>query len=145
MIDLRVWLAIAVALSFLSGCASRERRRPRSAPQAQAASAGFTPLGSREVTFRGDHDTIMVTAREGAFRALRLHVSGSPLNMGRVKVTFGNGQSFAPPLKHVFRQGAWTRRIDLPGKGRVIRKVEFWYRSVGKKSGRASVQVMGIR
>ena len=29
---------------------------------------------------------------------------------------------------------------DLPGNKRVVRKVEFWYRSRGKKSGRATVQ-----
>ena len=63
--------------------------------------------------------------------------------MGRIQVTFGNGQVFTPNVRHAFRQGAWTRRIDLPGQQRVIRKVEFWYRSVGAKSGSANVHLFG--
>ena len=146
MIDSRTLFVIAALLLGFSttGCAARSRQRPpRQGVAAQAATAGLTPLGQRQVAFAGDHDTILVTATQGRFRALRLHVSGSPLEMFRVKVTFGNGQTFEPPLRHVFRQGAWTRRIDLPGKRRVVRKVEFWYRSVGKRSGRARVQLAG--
>jgi len=104
---------------------------------------GWVHLGQRVVGFKGDHDVIGVGVKDGKFRALRLHASGSPLEMHRVLVTFGNGDKFTPPVKHVFKQGAWTRRIDLPGHARRIKQVDFWYRSVGKKSGKATMQLFG--
>ncbi len=64
--------------------------------------------------------------------------------MYNVKVTFGDGSSFSPQTRLVFAQGAWSRVIDLPGNARRIRKVEFWYRSRGARTGRARVQLFGI-
>ena len=95
------------------------------------------------VNFRVDRDVIPVTHKKGGFRAIRIRAAGSPLEMFKVVVTFGNGEKFSPPVRHIFRQGALTRRIDLPGKKRVIRKVAFWYRSIGKRSGKAVIQLFG--
>ena len=53
-------------------------------------------LGQRQVKFRVDHDTIPVTIRDGRFRAIRLHAAGSPLEMFKVKVSFGNGTHYTP-------------------------------------------------
>ncbi len=44
-----------------------------------------------------------------------------------------------------FEQGSWSRCIDLPGRARVIQRIEFRYRSIGVASGRARVQAFGIR
>ena len=118
---------------------------PPPVPVIAAGPAGWVALGKRKVAFGGDHDTIMVTAADGRFRALEIRVKGSPLEMFKMKVTFGNGKSISPALKHFFRQGSWTRRLDLPGKRRIVRKVEFWYRSVGKRSGKATVKLFGQR
>ena len=83
--------------------------------------------------------------KHNGFRALRLVVSGSPMEMYKMKITFGNQQTHSPKLRHVFRKGSWTRRIDLPGTVRRIQKVEFWYRSVGRHSGKATVKLFGQR
>ncbi len=107
------------------------------------AKHGWVFLGDRKVNFRGDKDTIAVTGNKGRFRAIRLHVSGSAMEMFRVRVTFGNGQVYSPNVRLRFERGTWTRRIDLPGKQRVIRKVEFWYRSLAPKSGKAHVKLYG--
>ncbi len=100
-------------------------------------------LGSRQVTFRAEKDTI-VAAHQGTFRRLQLRVSGSPLEMYNVRVTFGDGSRFSPNTRLVFTQGAWSRVLDLPGRARRIRKIEFWYRSRGVRSGRANIQVFGV-
>ena len=34
-----------------------------------------------------------------------------------------------------------TRRIDLPGEKRNIKRVEFWYRSLNPKTGKALVEL----
>jgi hypothetical protein len=160
--------AAAIMASALSGCTVRAGRpaqayhptpppaQPAAAPaQAAAPAAPAAPaqagapskqpqlLGARWVTFRAEKDTI-IAAHRGRFSKLRLHVSGSPLEMYNVRVTFGDGSRYSPPTRLVFAQGGWTRVLDLPGHQRHIRKIEFWYRSRGPRTGRANVQVFGI-
>lgn len=111
---------------------------------AAAVRADWELLGSRRVSFRAEKDAIAVTAREGLFRAIKLEVEGGNLEMYNVRVTFGDGESFSPETRFEFREGSWSRTIDLPGKARVIRKIEFWYRSELKR-GRATVRVFGMQ
>ncbi len=114
-----------------------------SAPLAGCASASL--LGQRAVGFGVDRDVIAVGAVAGRFRAVRIHVSDSPLEMFDVRFTFGDGSRWSPDTRYRFEQGSWSRRIDLPGRARVIRRIEFRYRSIGVASGRARVQAFGIR
>ena len=108
-----------------------------------AQAKGWVRLGSRKASFKSDRDVISVGAEKGTFRAIELRVKGSPLEMYSVRITFGNGATFEPNLRHAFKQGTWTRRIDLPGGKRSIQRVEFRYRSVGVKSGKADVVLYG--
>jgi len=105
--------------------------------------AGWEHLGARPVDFRLDHDAVVAVGR-GAFRRIRIDVEGSDLEMFDVKVTFGNGASFSPPTRLLFREGSRSRVIDLPGTARIIRRIDFYYRSVGGlRRGKAMVQVYG--
>ncbi len=109
------------------------------------APAGWDHVGMRQVDFRVDHDAI-VALGQGAFRALRIDVEGGDLELFDVKVTFGNGETFSPATRLYFRPGSWSRVIDLPGEARIIRRVDFFYRSVfGGGQGRATVHVYGRR
>jgi len=91
--------------------------------------ADWELLGTRRVNFTLDHDAILVGAREGGFTAIKLEVAGGNLEMYDIKVTFGNGQTFSPDTRIQFHQGSWSRTIDLPGPVRILRRVDFWYRS----------------
>jgi len=149
----------------------KRRRRPKPAP-ARAATptpapapaaapakrrpvqvgpeTGRVKLGQRKVNFRGDHDVIPVTGRKGTFTAITIKATGSPLEMHRIKVTFRNKQVFEPRVVHVFKKGHETRRIDLPGGERVIRKVEFFYNSLptrraNRGPGKATIHLFGHR
>src|SRR3970282_1608069 len=62
--------------------------------------------------------------------------------MYNIRLIFGNGDPCAPNTRVVFRQGSWSHLIDLPGPARVIRKIEFWYRSRLRR-GQATVRVFG--
>lgn len=104
--------------------------------------ADWELLGTRRVNFTGDHDAMIIGAREGGFTALKIDVEGGDLEMYNIKVTFGNRQSFSPETRLLFRQGSWSRTIDLPGPVRIVRRVDFWYRSRLRR-GAATVRLFG--
>ncbi|MEO8201331.1 MAG: hypothetical protein ABI679_12465 [Gemmatimonadota bacterium] len=113
---------------------------PRPVPGAEK---GWDRIGSREVDFRVDHDAIPA-AFEGTFRQIMIRVDGGDVEMLNVKVNFANGESFSPDTRLVFQNETRTRVIDLPGTLRVIRNVEFTYRSIrGGREGKAVVSVYG--
>lgn len=99
-------------------------------------------LGTRRVSFAAEKDVISAK-HQGRFRAIKVEVEGGNLQMYNIRLVFGDGSTFSPDTRVEFREGSWSRTIDLPGDARVIRRVEFWYRSELKR-GRATVRVYGI-
>ncbi|MFO0748532.1 MAG: hypothetical protein U1F43_23130 [Myxococcota bacterium] len=106
---------------------------------------GVAFLGGREVTFRADRDVLHVGQRMGRFSAIRIEVPDASLEMYDIRVTFGDGQIFSPETRVQFHAGDQSRRIDLPGGARIIRSIEFFYRSDSPAEGRAHVRVYGVR
>jgi hypothetical protein len=111
-------------------------------PPPTARADGWELLGTRRVSFAAERDAIEVGIREGAFTAIRIEVVGGILDMYNIRLTFGNGDTWSPDTRVTFREGSWSRTIDLPGPARVIRRVEFWYRSRLRR-GQATVRVFG--
>jgi hypothetical protein len=103
-------------------------------------SRGWTKLGEREVNGRADHDRIEVGRHEGRFTKLTLHVENSDLELIDFQITFGNNEKFHPEIRHIFREGARTRVIDLPGDDRTIKAIDLRYKNL-PGSGRARVEV----
>jgi hypothetical protein len=103
-------------------------------------SAEWELLGARRVSFALDHDAIVVGAREGTFTAIKIEVAGGNLEMYNIRLTFGNGDTWSPNTRVQFHEGSWSRTIDLPGPARVIRRVDFWYRSRLRR-GAANVRI----
>ncbi|HEY3167189.1 MAG TPA: hypothetical protein VGK57_08175 [Candidatus Binatia bacterium] len=104
---------------------------------------GWELLGERVAEFKVDRDRIEVGRREGRFSALRVAVKGAPLEMYDMVVTFADGNTFSPNIRHRFEENSWSREIDLPGDRRVIRSVDFRYRSIDRREGRATVLLYG--
>ena len=98
-----------------------------------AFAAEWTKLGARDVNFKAEVDTIKVGATEGTFSAIKLDVNRGGIVMYDIVVTFGNGETFSPKTRLKFSKGSLSRTIDLPGTARVIKKVQFVYKSQGKK------------
>jgi hypothetical protein len=99
-------------------------------------------LGTRRVSFAADRDVVEVGAREGVFNALKIEVVDGDLEMFNVRVTFGDGSTWSPDTRLTFVQGSRSRTIDLPGAARVVRRVEFFYRSRLRR-GRATIHIFG--
>ena len=115
------------------------KKEMRPALKAKWDAAGWTLLGQRVVQ-GGDHDTIRVGKREGKFTALTVVVEGSELEMHDMKITFGNGETMDPKIRHFFKENSLTRQIDLPGNERFIKSIDFAYSNL-PGGGRAKVQV----
>ena len=104
---------------------------------------GWELLGQREADLRMDRDRIEVGRREGTFRELRIVVRGAPVEIYNMVVTFGDGRTFSLNIRHRFDENTSSREIDLPGDRRVIRSVDFAYRSLSRREGRATVMLYG--
>ena len=114
------------------------------APDLNKRHKEFEHLGTRKVDFGADKDTIDVGAKDGRFTAIKLDVDDGELVMWNIKVTFGNDDSYSPDTRLEFAEGSRSRQIDLPGEARVIKKIEFAYKS-RISEGKATVQVFGKR
>src|SRR5207245_9420174 len=94
-----------------------------------ANQAAWEHPGMRRVNFRLDHD-VSLAATEGRFRSIRIVVAGGDLELFDVKITFGDGETFSPATRLYFKENSRSRTIDLPGAARIIRRIDFYYRSV---------------
>jgi hypothetical protein len=127
-----VWRAMCLLLLFgLSACAS--------APYARRS---WELLGQREVDFHTDHDVIEVGRSEGTFHELRFVSRGGAVELYNVKFVLGDGEVFDSPERMVLDRGE-GRTMDLPGNRRVVRRVEFVYRSLHAGGRRAVVSLYG--
>ncbi|HSB60623.1 MAG TPA: hypothetical protein VLI67_02815 [Vicinamibacteria bacterium] len=115
---------------------------------AEEALAGgrWVLLGERRVTDRLDHDVIAVTGARGDFEAVQVRVRGHAVQFRDMKVHYANGATQDVALRAVVPAGGESRVIDLVGRERVIRRIEFWYDAQTPRRGRgAQVRVFGRR
>ncbi|WP_405206724.1 hypothetical protein [Aquimarina sp. LLG6339-5] len=100
-------------------------------------------LGSRTVNYKIDRDVIKVTAKDGAFKKLKVKVTHGSINMHRIVVQYGNGEKQVIQVKKNFKKGGATRVIDLKGNKRIIRDITFFYDTKNLSKNRAKVHVFG--
>ncbi len=100
-------------------------------------------LGRKDVSFLVDRDTVDVGRSQGAFRELKFVVEGAPVEMYDVRVVFGDGSDFSPQMRLHFAPNSVSRTIDVPGRRRIIRKIDFVYRKTSGLFRQATVSVYG--
>ena len=100
-------------------------------------------LGQREVDFRADNDVIEVGRSEGRFQKIRVVVRGAPIELRDMKVIFDDNSVLdVTNRSRILRENS-DFVIDLPGERRVIQRIDFQYRSVNRREGKATVLVYG--
>src|SRR5436190_17797548 len=103
-------------------------------------------IGTVQADFKGDHDTIIVRGPDDDFRKLKFKVTDAPLKLRRVVVTYDNGEPDKLEVREDIKKGGESRAIDLKGAGkRSLRKIEFWYETIGILQGKADVTVFGMK
>lgn len=108
-----------------------------------AVSAQWRQLGSKEVDYRVDRDTITVGLLRGDFRRVKLQVRNAPIRIQSMVITFRNGETQDVQLRNLIRAGGETRAINLTGKERVISKVDLVYQSASMGRRKARVTLLG--
>ncbi len=106
---------------------------------------GWIKLGEKRVNGTRDHDSLRIGHHRGMFSHLAIVVSESDLRMDNIVVTFGNRQQFSPRLRHMFKNGSRSRKINLPGEVRNLSRIEFSYGNIAGNAGngRARVEIWG--
>ncbi|HHL22392.1 MAG TPA: DUF2541 family protein [Aliiroseovarius sp.] len=97
-------------------------------------------LGTREVGYLSDHDTIDVNTRR-VFRQIRVCVYRHAVEFRDLDIVFGNGGRQDVAVRRVIPKGDCTRWIDLNGPVRWIDKIKFNYATFAVRSPRAMVKV----
>jgi putative transposon-encoded protein len=101
-------------------------------------------LGDKHVDGNSDHDKISLGSSEGWFRQLQIRVEDAPVSFKRVVVHFGNGTDEELQFREIINPGESTRAMDLRGRRRIIKSVEFWYEKVvSESSKRPTVRLYG--
>ncbi len=142
MRTLSIILLFALAFSFVLsiGCKGAQR--------ADNKLVGFNTkdwvkIGERRVKLQAEKDVIPVTIGKGLYKRIMLVVHKSALEIYDIKVTFGNGESFSPKTRLIFAEDTRSRQIDLPGFKRIIKMVEFKYKSRNVLTGWGEVELWG--
>jgi hypothetical protein len=81
----------------------------------------------------------------GPYNKLRLSVHKRAVQFSRVFVEFRNGDRIEVPVRERIHAGGQSRVIDLPGRGRYIKKVILWYKTAPGTLERAQVAVWARR
>lgn len=114
-----------------------------SSTSALKAQREWIHLGDKHVDGNSDHDKISLGSSEGWFRQLQIRVEDAPVSFKRVVVHFGNGTDEELQFREVINAGGSTRAMDLRGRRRIIKSVEFWYEKVNEGSKRPTVRLYG--
>jgi len=103
-------------------------------------------IGTTEAGIQADHDGILVRGPFDDFRRIKFKVTGAPLNLQRLVVTYENGVPDKLDVRSNIPEGGESRQIDLAGSGkRRVRRIDFWYDTKGLLKGRAHVTVFGMK
>lgn len=146
----KILFLAAVALSvtacagtpwFVSVSSDRSGHSDRPAPPRDSVM-----LGEQEVDFKVDHDTIAVRDYQGSFGSLFFVVEKNDIELFNLVIDFGNGEKQSVNTRLVFNEGSRSRLIDLNGRDRRIKSIQFTYKTVGTwQEGKARVVVYGVK
>ncbi|MDQ3016420.1 MAG: hypothetical protein M3R25_06860 [Bacteroidota bacterium] len=113
--------------------------------QASISAQAWAFLGASKVHGHADHDEILVTGLKGDFSAIKLMVENEGIQFDRVVVHFANGGKQELVLRDFIAAGGETRVMDLTGRDRIIRAVDFFYKSNVMTKRKGKVLLYGSR
>jgi hypothetical protein len=125
-------LLLSLLLPGVAGCSLHAR----------APDEGSVLLGVREVSMYDEHQSIAVAIQDQPIHQLHVEVSGRPLQIYDVRVTFDDGRQVAIGTQLDFVPTP-SHRIELPGPPATVRRVDLWYRSDAPPETYATIRLFG--
>jgi len=112
---------------------------------APAQAKKWKTLGECTVGRGATRDVITVAGQEDPVRKIKFRVRRADVRLLDVKIQFADGDIQDVKLREFVRAGKSSRSIDLYGKGRSIRRVEFLCAAGTGTGSRALVRLVGKR
>ena len=112
-------------------------------PKIQPSTGNWVLLGQKRVTYQTERDRIKVGVVEGGWKELQFTVTGAPIEMYEMVITFGSKHEFKPNVRWRFDDRTSSQVIDLPGERRHILHVDFVYRSINPEGKPATIALYG--
>lgn len=110
-----------------------------------AIEEGWELLGESKANFVRDRDQIAVLSSNG-FTAIRFKVEEKNIHLSSLNVVYQNGDKLSPVVDDELVADQYSRVIELGPEGKLIRSVDFSYRSKGNLlKGRAKILLFGKR
>jgi hypothetical protein len=94
---------------------------------ATAAQAAERQIGVATYNFKPNQDVIDIGGKAGQFKAIRLEVRGSDVEILDLSIVYGNGTPENIRVRQTFKAGTSSRVIDLTGGSRAIRQIIVTY------------------
>ncbi len=111
-----------------------------------SSAQSWTNLGTKEVTDRAEQDTFHIRSTKGQFRKLRFLVGRNPIRFTKMEITYSNGDKDEKQIAFLVPAGRYSRILDVEGRDRFIRKVDFWYEAATLGPGRrSSITLFGLK
>ena len=88
---------------------------------------GWKVLGQTIVSEGVDRTQLMINAKKGTFRQIRVQVKKAPVEIERLILHFDSNEKQVVWLKDNYEEGSWSRVVNVKGGKRAIKKVVFWY------------------
>src|SRR5690349_2833964 len=118
--------ALAVATLFVApACKQQYSSGGADASTAERRTDGWNKIGQATVDGRTapDRDTIPVAIGEREIGALVVRVNKAPVDLRTITVTYSDGRTYTPHLRHTMEQGSRSYEMYLPKDRGPVRSV----------------------
>jgi hypothetical protein len=106
---------------------------------------GWHKIGTTTVNFNTETDEITVLGAD-RFKAVKMKVVDAPIHVVSFEIFFESGDSQKVAIRKIIKKAGETRRVNLTGGERSIKKVTFVYKTVpNNKDQKAHVELWGLK
>lgn len=118
-------------------------RRPGKA-KLDLRAAAFVTIGEAEAGFAAESCSLLPYPDAGPYRKIKFRVLHRKVRIKELKVHFANGETYDVVVRKDFDPDTETRVLELPGKARVIQRVDLGFKTRGAPSGpKGLIQLLG--
>ncbi len=106
---------------------------------------GWHKIGEVKANFKMENESISVLGAD-KFKSILLKVTDAPINIERVQVFYESGEMEEFDVKNELKPNSETRKIDLKGTDKELKKVTFTYKTLpNAKEEKAHVELYGLK